>query len=239
MVIEKGSVETDDAPRKGLKPTPKKTSKKPDQPTKSGRLKSFGGSISRYKFVLIGILIFAVLVTVFVLWRNDQATMTNDEIVIRVSRELQIQGDGNPVILTVDDESKVNQPFLEGAKNGDKVLLYYKAKKSVLFRPDEDKIVRSGTFTPPDAKVFIRQGTTDASRTEDIKHRLEQLDGLDVVSQDQSVNKSFDKTVVVNVTDRYDELAQKMAASLGMSVVRLPRGESVPDADILVIVGNN
>lgn len=168
---------------------------------------------------------------------QDRSVLTSDELIIEVSRELGISGDGNPAIIDVVDESKVSQPFLEEAKNGDKVLLYYKAGKSVLFRPSEQRIVRSGTFRPPDAKVFIRQGSSDDGKLESIKQQLTKITEVDLVSQDYSTKWLNDKTIVINLTDRYPETAQKIAEALGATTARLPKGETIPDADILVIVG--
>lgn len=189
---------------------------------------------------LVYLLIFGVLVagTAWLLWPSP-APLTNDQIVTRINRELGISGDGNPAILDVEDASKNPQPFLEEAKNGDKVILYYKAGKSVLYRPGETRIVRQGTFSPPDAKVFIRQGSGDEARPAAVKEQISKLTGIKLVSQDYSINRLNDKTTVVSITDRYPEQVQKIAELLGASVTRLPAGETIPDADILIIVGNN
>lgn len=189
---------------------------------------------------LAGLLIFGALVAgiVWTLWPSP-APLTNDDVVVRINRELGISGDANPAILDVEDASKNPQPFLEEAKNGDKVVLYYKAGKSVLFRPSEKRIVRQGTFTPPDAKVFVRQGSNDESKPEQVKEQIGKITGIKLVSEDYSTNRLNEKTIVVSVTDRYPEQAQKIADLLGASVTRLPAGESIPDADILILVGNN
>lgn len=187
---------------------------------------------------VVGLVIVVLIAGGIVLLSRDEAVFTNDEIVIRVSRELGINGDANPAILEVVNESRVNQPFLEEARNGDKVLLYYKSGQSVLFRPSEDRIIRTGTYTPPDAKLFVRQGTQDDARLAEVKQKIDRLEGLKIVSQDYSTNRLNDKTVVVSITDRYPEAAQRVAEALGAELTRLPQGETIPDADILVIVGS-
>lgn len=47
-----------------------------------------------------------------------------------------------PTVATVKDPEKLkNQLFFANAKAGDKVLIYSQARKAILFRPAEDKIV--------------------------------------------------------------------------------------------------
>ncbi len=195
------------------------------------------GWLRRNRLIVLGVVLLAVAVlAVPALLRQDRA-LTDDELIVRVSRELGISGDPNPAILTVTDASKVGQPFLDGAKNGDKILLYYKTKKSVLFRPGDDRVVREGSYTPPDAKLFIRNGTTDDARISAAKEQLKDLKNLVISSQDTGAKRDYARTVVVNVTDRYDDQVRNVAEALGAEVARLPRGETIPDADILVIVG--
>lgn len=183
----------------------------------------------------LGLVIIGALV--WVLW-PDPRPLTNDEIVTRINKELSIQGDGNPAVLTVNDKSKASQPFLQGAENGDKVVLYYKAKKSVLYRPSEKRIVHQGVYTPPDAKVFIRRGTEDVGRVGEIESKLDKLQDISIVSRDESVKRDYSGVTIVNVTDRYDEKARELEQLLGGQIVRLPAGETFPEADILIIVGN-
>lgn len=170
------------------------------------------------------------------LWPSP-AALTHDEIVLRVNKALGIQGDGHPAILTVEDETKATQPFLDQAKNGDKVLLYYKAKRAVLFRPSENSVIHQGSYTPPDAKVFIRKGTTDDGKVTEVRSRLEDVAEIDLVSQDDSPKKDYSGVTIVSVTDRYDEKLRELETLFGVKAVRLPAGETFPDADILIIVG--
>jgi hypothetical protein len=50
--------------------------------------------------------------------------------------------DENPTIATVEDAKKLaSQVFFKKAKNGDKVLMYPKTKKAILYRPSADRII--------------------------------------------------------------------------------------------------
>lgn len=51
-----------------------------------------------------------------------------------------------PTIATVNDATKLkNQAFFANAQNGDKVLIYSKAGKAVLYRPSANKIIEYST----------------------------------------------------------------------------------------------
>jgi len=73
------------------------------------------------------------------------AQVQTDDLVAKVGRHLQLPSDEKPTVATVSDVSKLSgQTFFAGAKNGDKVLIYTKAKKAVLYRPSTDKVVNVG-----------------------------------------------------------------------------------------------
>src|SRR5690606_25359746 len=127
--------------------------------------------------------------------------------------------------------------FLEQAVNGDKVLLYYKAKKAVLFRPSEMRIIHHGAYTPPDAKVFVRKGTGSDERVEEVLNQLEDVEDIAIASRDNSPKSDYQGVILVSITDRYDDKLRELEELFGVKVSRLPSGESFPDADILVIVG--
>jgi hypothetical protein len=164
---------------------------------------------------------------------SDPASQT-----AHVAQLANIQGDSNPVVLSVLDASKVDQPFLEGTQNGDKVYLFYLAKKAVVYRPSSNQVVKNGVFTPPAPKVFIRNGTA-ADTTAGIKAVLGKNRTLySLISTDQSAQSHYSETLVIDLNNRYPDSAQSLATSLGARVGSLPPGETRPDADLLVITGS-
>lgn len=72
-----------------------------------------------------------------------------DEVTAQVGKLMNLPKDEKATIATIADKSKIDikqQPFFTNAANGDKVLLYVKAKKAILFRVSTNKIIEVGTL---------------------------------------------------------------------------------------------
>ncbi len=74
-----------------------------------------------------------------------QAQAEANALVAKVSKLMDLPTDETPTIATVTDVSIVkDQPFFAKAQNGDKVLIYQKAGKAILYRESENKIIEVG-----------------------------------------------------------------------------------------------
>lgn len=124
--------------------------------------------------IVIGLLIGAVLALIpsyyfYNKFQQAQKLLKNPQqaakqevasTVAKLSKLMVLPKDETPTIATVTDRNKLKeQPFFAKAANGDKVLLYIKAKKAILFREKDNKIIEvapinierqniSGTPTP-------------------------------------------------------------------------------------------
>lgn len=68
-----------------------------------------------------------------------------DATVLKVGKLITLPSDEKPTVATVTDASKVkDQQFFRNAENGDIVLIYTKAQKAILFRPEKNIIVEVG-----------------------------------------------------------------------------------------------
>lgn len=100
----------------------------------------------------------ALILAVFIVWlvhgyittRNqlEQAKSPSagqgqaQQLVGKVGQLVDLPQGETPTIATVNDASKLkSQAFFASAKDGDKVLIYSKAGKAVLYRPSTDKII--------------------------------------------------------------------------------------------------
>lgn len=77
------------------------------------------------------------------------ATTTSPDIIIqKVSRLIEVPSDEVPTIATVVDPQRLkDQPFFSRAQVGDKVLIYEKAQKVILYDPVNDRIREETTLT--------------------------------------------------------------------------------------------
>jgi uncharacterized membrane protein YvbJ len=63
-------------------------------------------------------------------------------LVEKVGNSLELPKDEEPTVATITDINKLKgQQFFAKAKNGDKLLIYTKTKKAILYRPSTGKII--------------------------------------------------------------------------------------------------
>lgn len=73
---------------------------------------------------------------------NGQNKEVDKQLLEEVGKLIILPSGEQPTIATVSDLSKLkDKPFFNNAQIGDKVLIYLKAKKAILFRPSEHKII--------------------------------------------------------------------------------------------------
>ncbi len=77
--------------------------------------------------------------------RSSPQASTLDEaeqLKAEIGQFIDLPADETPTVATVSDASKVkDQSFFVNAQNGDKVLLFAKAGKAILYRPSSKKII--------------------------------------------------------------------------------------------------
>lgn len=104
------------------------------------------------------VVIALVALSGFLYWQNSNlksdnakngGTMSNDQIVSdtikKVGKLYSLPKNDSPTVATVKDVSKLkSQAFFKDAKNGDRLLVYSKAKIAILYRDSENKIINIG-----------------------------------------------------------------------------------------------
>ncbi|MCA9348825.1 hypothetical protein KC878_01630 [Candidatus Saccharibacteria bacterium] len=88
------------------------------------------------------------------------------QLLEKVSAIYEIPADEDPVIATIEDITKFkDQPFFDNAKNGDKLLIFNKAKWALLYRPETDKIINAGPTV--ETKTDAQQSSADPETNTD------------------------------------------------------------------------
>ncbi len=168
----------------------------------------------------------------------------------RVSLLMLLPTDEEPTIATVMDKDKLkNQPFFANAQNGDKVLIYTKAKKAILYRPTQNRIIDVGPITigqqdaTPSAKageisITLYNGTANASLTASYESKiLSKVQNALISARQNAKSAAYPKTIIIDIKGDKPAQVTQIARDLGISVASLPDGEATPSSDFLIILG--
>lgn len=72
-----------------------------------------------------------------------------NDILVKVSKLIDVPNE-TPTIATISDVTKLaGQEFFKKAQNDDKVIIFPKAQKAILYRPGTNKIVEVAFYNPP------------------------------------------------------------------------------------------
>jgi hypothetical protein len=208
-------------------------------------------------FALVGI---SASVYLYRQWNSTKKLLNNPteatkvevkDLVSRISK-LMILPNEEPQLATVWEQEKLkDQQFFSNAKNGDKILIFVKAQKAVLFRPTNNIIVEVAPLVPQnDAtgsaqlnttpyRIALRNGTDTTGLTKKVEDDLHaKVQNITFVEKDNAKEKTYKETYVYDVSGAKAELVKQLATLLNAKVgTSLPIGESKPDADFLIIIG--
>ena len=197
-------------------------------------------------------------------YRDAQFRLTNPtaaaqqevkQLLSKIGAFMQLPTDEEPTVATVTDPEKLkDQPFFAGSQNGDKVLIYTKARKAILYRPSTNKIidvapVNIGAPATPSAALdetaeqrrttaVLRNGTSVVGLTQKVEDRLkEKVAGVIVTDRESAKKKDYEKTIVIDASGGNQTIAQEIATAIGAAVGTFPKDEATTSADILIVVG--
>lgn len=196
--------------------------------------------------IVLGVLLIGLVA--FALIKNSHRTPVSDQkaIIAKVGKLIVLPSGEEPALATITDTKKLtNNAFLAKAKNGDRVLLYAKNQKAILYRPSLNKIVDIGPILTgkdgsPDvtARVTILNGSGVANNTpKAVASLLSKFPNATLISKEDAP-RLFPKTIIVDVTKKNQPLAEQIADTLGFSAGQVPLGIIVPNGtEILIIIG--
>lgn len=170
---------------------------------------------------------------------NIVAKQETDQLVEQVGKLIDLPKDETPTVATILDKDKLkDQPFFNNAQNGDKILIYTKSKKAIIFRPKENKLINVGPIAIDQKAqlpvVLVNAGGDVAA----VEKKLNESGGISIAAKTDAKNRnSVKKITVVDVSGQQGQAATQLAQLLGGEVGSLPAGEAKPDnAQIVVFV---
>lgn len=180
------------------------------------------------------------------------------KLIEAVSKHIKLPQNEQPSVATVSDIGKLQgQPFFANAKNGDKVLIYEKAQKAILYDTQANIIIEvgpvdMGKITPalspaPSSvapseplKVAVYNGTTIGGLASQVEKQLTTLENLklEVIAKGNASKSTYSETLIVDINSTHADTASSLANELHGQVSTLPEGEHNPaNVDIVIILG--
>jgi len=99
-------------------------------------------------FILFILLVSVVGYSAYVAYQyfqNSSVTDSSSAVIQSVNKLVALPKGDDPTVATVTDlESLKTQVFFKDARVGDKLLLFSKSKKALLYRPSENRIIVVG-----------------------------------------------------------------------------------------------
>lgn len=210
-------------------------------------------------FFLFLIMLGSVGTAVF-FYMNYQKLKKNPELISQqevksvsqaIGQFMELPTDEEPTLATVTDQEKLkDQDFFKKAQNGDKVLIYTKAQKAILYRPSTNKIIEFAPLTlggqeqvqgettqnATPVNIAILNGSDNVGLASEIEKNLASISNLVVKEKRNAAKNDYTQTQVIDVSKNNAALAEQIAQTLGGSVAAsLPEGETANGVDILII----
>ena len=191
-----------------------------------------------------------------ILQKQVKVTETKDDVaalMARVGKHILLPQGETPTVMTVTDKEKLSgQQFFANAKNGDKVLVYEKAKKAFLYDPDAERVIEVGPIltSTPSATLVSPTPTITATYTFAILNATltkglaetyavklaSKVPGAQVIARGNA-KSDYTKSLLVDVSRTHKDAVTALATALGLAVAPMPAGEATPSSDFLIIVG--
>ncbi len=185
---------------------------------------------------------------------NLEAQKEASTLISAVGKLIELPKDETPTIATISAKEKLaGQAFFSSAENGDVLFAYAAAMKAILYRPSTNKIINVAPITlnqppgggqgaTPGAPASLRVAYYNGSGVVGLsglteKTVRERYPSYQTSSLANASRKDYTGTLVVDVSGKHSQEASSLAVLLNGRTGSLPQGETIPDADILIISG--
>ncbi len=219
-------------------------------------------NIKKSLIILLLILVsFGSAVYFYTQFKNTSTSDSEQEIAETVEKvsDIFMLPDEIPSLATVTQkELLAEQPFFNNAQNGDKVLIYVKAGKAILYRPSEHKIIEVAPINAVDTEtqkqkttqqqesnktemiqneedtsqllsVVLYNGSQTVGITTQVATQLEsRFNWIDIAERESAQRTDYETTVIIDLKGSYTESVLKIAEELNAKVEAV-----IPDSEIV------
>lgn len=168
------------------------------------------------------------------------------QVVEKVGKHILLPVGETPTLATVTNVEKLKaQAFFKDAKNGDKVLIYTKTQKAIIFRPTEDKIVAVAPINldglnqkPQPIRIALYNGSKISGLTKKYESLIAQACPNCVISvKANAKNDEYTENKLLKVGKIDQALVKQLSNATNSTVVEKLDGEELPDVDIIIVLG--
>lgn len=147
-------------------------------------------------YVLVGLVVWQIAVRI----QNDpvkQQARAQEELktlVKKVSSLMVVPENETPQVAVIQDAEGLakTQDFFVGVKSGDQILIYVAAKKAIIYRPSENRIVNAGP-------VFTDNSQPTKNTQKEIAPQSQTVNSSSTTSTQKGTNSSTTKTTQVKL----------------------------------------
>ena len=197
--------------------------------------------------VYIVVLLLAIAAAVFFFVKYSQVNskysaipdVKNQQILSDVAKIIDLPKDETPSLYEVKDKDKLAtttaaKEFFDKAANGDVIIVYQKANVAVIYRPGQDKVIKTDKAEKlSEVKVAI---IAPSELQQNASTQLQSMfSNVNIVAK-QTPKVSESQSYVVDATGVNPQAAKDFASKLGLSVGQLPEGETKPEGAALIVV---
>lgn len=198
-----------------------------------------------------------------VLTNPQQASELNAEqtqkLLEKVGKVAVLPNEPNPVVATINDVETLasRQNFYKDAHNGDKLLVFARSRKAIIFDEKNNLIVNIGPIFYTDAEgknqtaplnqdgklnIDIRNGSSQNDKSVNLRDKLISNANYIISKIGKASKNSYTGTTVVDRIegDAKNDLIQALTKELGPVTIvqQMPEGEAASNAEVVVILGN-
>lgn len=193
--------------------------------------------------------------------------LNSGSLVETVGKLINLPEGEKPTVATVTDLNKLkSQSFFANAAVGDKVLVYFQAKKAYLYRPSTNKLIDIGPVSSVDqsnltsvageatvsasskaettkqfplTKIAIYNGTKIPRLAAKAEAEVSSYDqNFKVIQKGNTINE-YQQSVIILLNPDVKDSADELSNQMNISVQPMPEGENAPkNADLLIITGS-